>query len=145
MDGEIPARRGPSFREGASPRSRGRGAAHRRAGEGLLQASSAVMSAIVNVATALVERARTTPRGEAIVLLRAPYAELRVGDNFDQLNDESDRLARGLAKMGITRGMRTALMVPPSLEFYALTFALFKLGAVVVLIDPGMGVKNLGV
>ncbi len=36
-------------------------------------------------------------------------------------------------------------MVPPSLEFYALTFALFKAGAVVVLIDPGMGVKNLGV
>ena len=39
--------------------------------------------------------------------------------------------------------MRTVLMVPPSLEFYALTFALFKLGAVVVLIDPGMGVAKL--
>jgi acyl-CoA synthetase (AMP-forming)/AMP-acid ligase II len=36
-------------------------------------------------------------------------------------------------------------MVPPSIEFYSLTFALFKLGCVVVLIDPGMGVKNLGV
>ncbi len=36
-------------------------------------------------------------------------------------------------------------MVTPSLEFFALTFALFKLGAVVVLIDPGMGTKNLGV
>ena len=35
-------------------------------------------------------------------------------------------------------------MVPPSLEFFALTFALFKAGAVPVLIDPGMGVKNLG-
>jgi acyl-coenzyme A synthetase/AMP-(fatty) acid ligase len=36
-------------------------------------------------------------------------------------------------------------MVPPRLEFYSLTFALFKVGAVVVLIDPGMGVKNLGI
>ena len=42
------------------------------------------------------------------------------------------------------RGMRVVVMVPPSLEFYTLTFALFKLGAVVVLIDPGMGVRNLG-
>jgi acyl-CoA synthetase (AMP-forming)/AMP-acid ligase II len=40
--------------------------------------------------------------------------------------------------------MRTVVMVPPSLEFFALTFALFKVGAVPVLIDPGMGVKNLG-
>ena len=36
-------------------------------------------------------------------------------------------------------------MTPPSLDFYALTFALFKAGAVVVLIDPGMGLKRLGV
>jgi acyl-CoA synthetase (AMP-forming)/AMP-acid ligase II len=48
-------------------------------------------------------------------------------------------------QLGIGRGTRTVLMVPPSLEFYALTFALFKAGAVVVLIDPGMGIKNLGV
>src|SRR5207249_948280 len=31
-----------------------------------------------------------------------------------------------------------------SLEFFALTFALFKVGAVPVLVDPGMGVRNLG-
>ncbi|HEY1375568.1 MAG TPA: fatty acid CoA ligase family protein, partial [Gemmataceae bacterium] len=61
-----------------------------------------------------------------------------------QLDEESDRLARGLAALGVGRGTRTALMVPPSLEFFALTFALFKLGAVLVLIDPGMGVRHLG-
>ncbi len=36
-------------------------------------------------------------------------------------------------------GTRMVLMVRPSLEFIALTFALFKAGAVSVLIDPGMG------
>src|SRR5262249_21357055 len=46
---------------------------------------------------------------------------------------------------GVRRGTRTVLMVKPSLEFFAMTFALFKAGAVVVLIDPGMGTKNLGV
>ncbi len=34
-------------------------------------------------------------------------------------------------------------MVRPSLEFIALTFALFKAGAVIVLIDPGMGRTNI--
>jgi acyl-CoA synthetase (AMP-forming)/AMP-acid ligase II len=34
-------------------------------------------------------------------------------------------------------------MVTPSLEFFALTFALFKAGAIPVMVDPGMGVKNL--
>jgi acyl-CoA synthetase (AMP-forming)/AMP-acid ligase II len=40
--------------------------------------------------------------------------------------------------------MRTALMVPPGLDFFTLTFALFKAGAVPVLIDPGIGVRDLG-
>ncbi len=64
---------------------------------------------------------------------------------FAELDVETNRLAAGLQHLGIIRGMRTVLMVKPSLEFYALTFALFKTGAVVVLIDPGMGTKNLGV
>src|SRR5690606_34659380 len=38
---------------------------------------------------------------------------------------------------------RMVLMVRPGLEFIALTFALFKVGAVIVLIDPGMGPKNV--
>jgi len=35
------------------------------------------------------------------------------------------------------------LMVPPSPEFFSLTFALFKAGSVPVLVDPGMGISNL--
>src|SRR6185369_11011715 len=55
----------------------------------------------------------------------------------------SDRIARGLIQTGIRSGVRTVLMVTPSPEFFALTFALFKVGAVPVLIDPGLGIKNL--
>ncbi len=58
---------------------------------------------------------------------------------------QSNRIAHALEAYGIGRGMRTVLMVTPSLEFFALTFALFKVGAVPVLIDPGMGMKNLKV
>lgn len=63
---------------------------------------------------------------------------------FRQLDEASGRLALGFSSIGIRRGMRVALMVPPSLDFFALTFALFKLGAVPVLIDPGIGLPNLG-
>ena len=35
-------------------------------------------------------------------------------------------------------------MVMPGLDFFALAFALFKVGAVLVGVDPGMGLRNLG-
>ncbi len=52
-------------------------------------------------------------------------------------------MARGLREIGVQPGCRMVLMVRPSLEFIALTFALFKAGAVIVLIDPGMGRTNI--
>jgi acyl-CoA synthetase (AMP-forming)/AMP-acid ligase II len=71
---------------------------------------------------------------------RTAYTHL----SFAALDRESDVLARGLAAVGVCRGARAALLVKPGLEFFALTFALFKAGAVPVLIDPGIGVRNLG-
>ncbi|MFH2202818.1 MAG: fatty acid CoA ligase family protein [Elusimicrobiota bacterium] len=62
---------------------------------------------------------------------------------YSELNRESNRAARGLEGCGIRQGMRTVLMVKPGPEFFALTFALFKIGAVPVLVDPGLGRKNL--
>lgn len=60
-----------------------------------------------------------------------------------RLDEESNRIARGLRDLGIVDGTRTVLMVKPSIEFFVLTFALFKAGAVPIMVDPGMGIKNL--
>src|SRR5699024_8931701 len=62
---------------------------------------------------------------------------------YRELNELTDRLAAGLQAKGIGKGTRVGFMVPPSLEFFALFFALFKAGAVPVLIDPGIGIKPL--
>jgi acyl-CoA synthetase (AMP-forming)/AMP-acid ligase II len=62
---------------------------------------------------------------------------------FRELDQISDRIARGLRGLGVTPGTRLALLVPPSVEFIALVFGLFKAGAVIILIDPGMGRRNL--
>jgi acyl-CoA synthetase (AMP-forming)/AMP-acid ligase II len=62
---------------------------------------------------------------------------------FQQLDRESDKVAYGLERIGITRGTRTVLMVRPGIDFFVLTFALFKAGAIPVMVDPGMGVRRM--
>lgn len=101
---------------------------------------------LVNVARRLTETAQRDPAGRAVVFPRDRDEHGRRKYEvvtFAQLDRESDRLARGLRKMGVEKGTRLALMVRPSVEFVALAFALFKAGAVAILIDPGMGRKHL--
>jgi len=100
----------------------------------------------VNVAAHLKQMASRRPYKRAVVAPagrdprgRVAYSHL----TFLQLHQYSDGLAHGLEKVGIGRGTRTILMVKPSLEFFALTFALFKVGAVPVVVDPGMGIGRM--
>lgn len=105
-------------------------------------------SAGCNMAALLREQAGRLPHKRAVVVPHGRDPQGRVAYTyytFAQLERETDRYARGFEEIGIRRGTRTALMVTPGLDFFALTFALFKVGAVVILIDPGVGVKNLGV
>jgi hypothetical protein len=62
---------------------------------------------------------------------------------YAELDQRSDEIAAGLLAIGLKRGDRSALMVKPGLNLFALTFALFKAGIVPVLIDPGIGLKNI--
>lgn len=101
----------------------------------------------VNIASHLPAMAKAQPHTLAVVFPEGRDRKGRVSYThytYDQLNKASDTMARGLESVGIKRGLRTVLMVKPSLDFFALTFALFKVGAVPVLVDPGMGIKNLG-
>ena len=58
---------------------------------------------------------------------------------FGELVASTNRLAHRLVACGVTRGMRTVLLVPPSLEFFALCHALLWVGATAVVVDPGIG------
>ncbi len=101
---------------------------------------------IVNVAARLRTMARLQPYKRAVVCPCGRDSQGRVAYThltFRQLDIESDCLAQGLDDMGISRGVRTILMVKPSLDFFALVFALFKVGAVPVVVDPGMGVSRM--
>ena len=103
-------------------------------------------SATFNIASYLPRMARTAPDQAAVVVPRsrehrgrAIYATM----SFAELEATSNRYANGLAKAGLRRGMRVLVMVRPGFEFVGLVFALFKLGAVPVMIDPGMGVRRM--
>ena len=62
---------------------------------------------------------------------------------FAELDQDSDRIAAALQRSGVKPGDRLALMVRQGVDFVSLVFALYKSGAVLVLIDPGMGIKRM--
>ncbi|MDH3941806.1 MAG: AMP-binding protein, partial [Xanthomonadales bacterium] len=98
-----------------------------------------------NVANALSWQAQRQPSAIAIYYpknsaFRKDHYE---SVTYQELNELADCYARGLHAYGITAGTRTALMLTPGLNFFAMFFALFKAGAVPVLIDPGIGMKPL--
>lgn len=62
---------------------------------------------------------------------------------FAEIDSLSNGYCHYFSKNGVRHGDIVILMVTPSAEFICLTLALFKIGAPVVLIDPGMGFKNL--
>ncbi|SFI63733.1 fatty acid CoA ligase family protein [Planctomicrobium piriforme] len=90
-----------------------------------------------NISRRLTEMARLDPDRPAVI---APSGR---AISFAQLDERSTQLAAGLAVAGVRPGMKLVLFVPFSIEFVELTFALFKTGAIVVLIDPGMGRANI--
>ena len=101
-----------------------------------------IIESKLNVAHWLVTRAAERPFQRALIqphdwdiLGHRKYSHL----TFAQLGDLVDALAHGLKARGVTRGMRLLMLVDQGPQLIALTFALFKLGAVPVLIDPGMG------
>jgi acyl-CoA synthetase (AMP-forming)/AMP-acid ligase II len=100
----------------------------------------------MNVAERLTATAQSMPDAVAVV---EPLGHDTRGKRryrqctFRELEEDSNRLATGLAGLGVRSGTRLALLVRPGVDFIALVFALFKSGAVAILIDPGMGLRNM--
>ena len=109
-----------------------------------------------NVARRLTEQARRLPQHTGVVepsLMPSggiAFGKITTGSRhawrsitLAELDRYSDQLAAGLLVRGATPGMRIALLVRPGIDFVALVFALLKVRTVAMLIDPGMGRRNL--
>lgn len=95
-----------------------------------------------NIAALMEEQAGIRPHQRALVFPAARDGAGRVAWtqlSFQQMNELTDAYARGLQARGVGPGVRVSLLVKPRLEFIPLVFAVFKVGALPVLIDPGMG------
>lgn len=62
---------------------------------------------------------------------------------YGALQEQVENLAAGFLRIGIGRGTKTVLMASPGPDLFALAFALFRIGAVPVVVDPGMGVRRM--
>lgn len=79
-------------------------------------------------ATAVVELSGTVPR-------RISFAELEqsIGD-----------LAAGLSEVGVLPGHRVAVLVPPGIDLTVAVYACWRIGAVIVVADAGLGLPPMG-
>ena len=101
---------------------------------------------VFNISDRLRESAGRVPDQRAIVAPESRDPNGRTAwtqISFAELDREVDAIARGLHTLGVRPGHRLVLMVRPSIEFIALTFGIFRAGAVCVLIDPGMGTRSI--
>ncbi|KAK6391304.1 hypothetical protein LTR95_019654, partial [Oleoguttula sp. CCFEE 5521] len=62
---------------------------------------------------------------------------------YDDLDVRSNALARGFQSLGVRKGDRVAVSLGNNLEFAALTYALFKLGAILVPLNPSFNSKQI--
>lgn len=105
-----------------------------------------------NIASHLPRVAQRSPRSIAVQAADGAHGRTRLGLarrttwsslTYADLDLHCDAIAHGLALRGLAPGDRVALFVRPGPDLVAITFALFKLGAVPVLVDPGMGKSAL--
>jgi len=99
---------------------------------------------IVNIGLRLTATAKENPDAPGVIVHPGsgnPADAQRI--SFRDLDLDSNAIASGLRARGIRPGMRLVLLVPQGIDFISLVFALFKVGAVGVLVDPGMGMKRM--
>ncbi|SPO06215.1 related to long-chain fatty-acid-CoA ligase [Cephalotrichum gorgonifer] len=83
---------------------------------------------------AVIARAPTTPTNPNASETTLTY------EGLDLL---SNRLASGLRSLGVKKGDRVAVSLGNGIEFASLTYAVFKLGAILVPLNPGFKAKQV--
>lgn len=89
-----------------------------------------------NVVELFLEQARTRPASVALVD-RSRRLDRRT--TFAELEDQSARIATLLERRGVGPGAPVLLFHPPSAELYAVIIAIFRLGAIAMVVDISAG------
>ncbi|WP_331714316.1 alpha/beta fold hydrolase [Auraticoccus cholistanensis] len=63
--------------------------------------------------------------------------------SFAELEADVTAVARGLLSLGVRPGQRVATLVPPGIDLTVLVYACWRIGAVIVVADAGLGLRPL--
>ena len=63
---------------------------------------------------------------------------------FGEFSARVATYAQELHRQGVQRGQRVAVLVPPSIDLIAVVYAAWRIGAVTVIADRGLGLRGLG-
>lgn len=99
-----------------------------------------------NVFRYLSHWAVTSPDQPAVVMPGKPRSDGSLPYEtltFAELEGRVNRLAAALKARGIERGDRIVVMIPMSVELYTLLLACLKIAAVIVFIDPWVGLDQI--
>ena len=103
-----------------------------------------------NVASYLSDQANKNPNGDAVIYNKRYLGYKLFFKNknsyrkvsFLELEKSVNEVLESFKALGISKGVRVLVLVKPGYDLIRFFFALLKLGAVPVLIDPGIGVKK---
>ncbi|MDX2376106.1 alpha/beta fold hydrolase [Microbacterium sp. LRZ72] len=87
--------------------------------------------------------ARRDDDGVAVIDMSRQGADGPLRVTWRQLDDRVRAIAAGLQRLGVRKGDRVSLLVPPGPTLSAIVYACLRIGAVVVVADAGLGVKGL--
>lgn len=98
----------------------------------------------MNIAEALHEVAQKQPNTVGLKVTRTSEdgTSAVTEKTFGEMNHEADVWATYFFENNVSRGQTVLLLVPPGEGLLIATFALLRLGAIPIVIDPGMGLKN---
>lgn len=87
----------------------------------------------------LLDAARETPDEVCVTEMRGGRSV-----TFAELEADIARTAAGLAAVGVRAGQRVALLVPPGIDLTVAVYACWRLGAIIVVADAGLGLASMG-
>lgn len=94
----------------------------------------------------MLQHCKERPETVALVIPRLDKYDKLIDEEivtFGEFEQRINQFQQKLRAEGFCQGDRFVLMFPVSVDFYALVLALFASGMVAVLVDPGMGKKQI--
>jgi cis-3-alkyl-4-acyloxetan-2-one decarboxylase / olefin beta-lactone synthetase len=80
---------------------------------------------------------------DEVAMIEMHRHAVRRSMSFAELDVDVHRVAAGLARHGVAKSDRVALLIPPGIDLTVCLYACWRMGAVPVLVDAGLGARGI--